>query len=230
MTNTNSPARNVLLLLSGVSMVGVLYLVFLYAPTDRNLGLSQRIFYFHVSMAWVGFLAFFWVLVGSVGYLWKRSQKMDRLAYSSAEIGVVFTTLMLITGVLWAKPSWGVWWTWDPKLTTSLILWLIYVAYLMLRAYSPRGDQGARFAAVLGIIGFIDVPIIYLSVVWWRTVHPPVVLGPVAEGSLEPSMRMVLMACTVAFTLLFAYLLMDRQALRRSEEEFEAIRSIAEPI
>ena len=230
MTNTNSPARNVLLLLSGVSMVGALYLVFLYAPTDRNLGISQRIFYFHVSMAWVGFLAFFWVLVGSVGYLWKRSQKMDRLAYSSAEIGVVFTTLMLITGVLWAKPSWGVWWTWDPKLTTSLILWLIYVAYLMLRAYSPRGDQGARFAAVLGIIGFVDVPIIYLSVVWWRTVHPPVVLGPVAEGSLDPSMRMVLMACTVAFTLLFAYLLMDRQALRRSEEEVEAVRSIAEPI
>ena len=230
MTNTNSPARNALLLLSGVSMVGALYLVFLYAPTDRNLGISQRIFYFHVSMAWVGFLAFFWVLVGSVGYLWKRSQKMDRLAYSSAEIGVVFTTLMLITGVLWAKPAWGVWWTWDPKLTTSLILWLLYVAYLMLRAYSPRGDQGARFAAVLGVIGFVDVPIIYLSVVWWRTVHPPVVLGPVAEGSLEPSMRMVLMACTVAFTLLFAYLLMDRQALRRSEEEFEAVRSIAEPI
>ena len=229
MTNTNSPARNVLLLLSGVSMVGVLYLVFLYAPTDRNLGLSQRIFYFHVSMAWVGFLAFFWVLVGSVGYLWKRSQKMDRLAYSSAEIGVVFTTLMLITGVLWAKPTWGVWWTWDPKLTTSLILWLIYVAYLMLRAYSPRGDQGARFAAILGIIGFIDVPIIYLSVVWWRTVHPNVV-GTAATGSLEPSMRMVLMACTVAFTLLFAYLLMDRLSLRRSEEEFEAIRSIAEPI
>ena len=230
MTNTNSLARNALLLLSGASMVGVLYLVFLWVPTERNLGISQRIFYFHVSMAWVGFFAFFWVLVGSVGYLWKRSQKMDRLAYSSAEIGVVFTTLMLITGVLWAKPAWGVWWTWDPKLTTSLILWLLYVAYLMLRAYSPRGDQGARFAAVLGIIGFVDVPIIYLSVVWWRTVHPPVILGPVAEGSLEPSMRMVLMACTVAFTLLFAYLLMDRQALRRSEEEFEAVRSIAEPI
>ena len=229
MTNTNSLARNALLLLSGASMVGVLYLVFIWAPTERNLGISQRIFYFHVSMAWVGFFAFFWVLVGSVGYLWKRSQRWDRLAYSSAEIGVVFTTLMLITGVLWAKPVWGVWWTWDPKLTTSLILWLIYVAYLMLRAYSPRGDQGARFAAILGIIGFIDVPIIYLSVVWWRTVHPNVV-GTAATGSLEPSMRMVLMACTVAFTLLFAYLLMDRLSLRRSEEEFEAIRSIAEPI
>ena len=229
MTNTNSLARNALLLLSGASMVGVLYLVFLWVPTERNLGISQRIFYFHVSMAWVGFFAFFWVLVGSVGYLWKRSQRWDRLAYSSAEIGVVFTTLMLITGVLWAKPVWGVWWTWDPKLTTSLILWLIYVAYLMLRAYSPRGDQGARFAAILGIIGFIDVPIIYLSVVWWRTIHPNVV-GTAATGSLETSMRMVLMACTVAFTLLFAYLLMDRLSLRRSEEEFEAVRSIAEPI
>ena len=229
MTNTNSPARNVLLLLSAASMVGVLYLIFIWVPTEKNLGISQRIFYFHVSMAWVGFFAFFWVLVGSVGYLWKRSQKMDRLAYTSAEIGVVFTTLMLITGVLWAKPVWGVWWTWDPKLTTSLILWLIYVAYLMLRAYSPRGDQGARFAAILGIIGFVDVPIIYLSVVWWRTVHPNVV-GTAATGSLEPSMRMVLMASTITFTLLFAYLLMDRQALRRSEEEVEAVRSIAEPI
>ena len=107
MTSTTSPARNVLFLLSAVSMIGVLYLVFLYAPTDRNLGISQRIFYFHVSMAWVGFFAFFWVLVGSVGYLWKRSERMDRLAYASAEIGVVFTTLMLITGVLWAKPVWG---------------------------------------------------------------------------------------------------------------------------
>ena len=227
MTSANNPARNVLLLLSAVSMVCVLYLVFLYAPTDRNLGISQRIFYFHVSMAWVGFLAFFWVLVGSVGYLWKRSQRWDRVAYVSAEIGVVFTTLMLITGMLWAKPAWGVWWTWDPKLTTSLILWLIYVAYLMLRAYSPRGDQGARFAAVLGIVGFFDIPIIYLSVVWWRTVHPPVVIGPVAEGSLEPSMRMVLMACTVAFTLLYAYLLMDRLSLRQSEEEFETMQGVA---
>ena len=224
MTSTNSATRNVLFLLSAVSMVGVLYLVFLYAPTDRNLGISQRIFYFHVSMAWVGFFAFFWVLVGSVGYLWKRSERMDRLAYASAEIGVVFTTLMLITGVLWAKPAWGVWWTWDPKLTTSLILWLIYVAYLMLRAYSPRGDQGARFSAILGIVGFFDIPIIYLSVVWWRTVHPPVVIGPVAEGSLEPEMRMVLMACTVAFILLFFYLLSDRLSLRRSEEEVEAVR------
>ena len=228
MTNANSPARNVLLLLSAASMIGVLYLVFLWAPTDRNLGISQRIFYFHVSLAWVGFFAFFWVLVGSVGYLWKRSARMDRLAYASAEIGVVFTTLMLITGMLWAKPVWGVWWTWDPKLTTSLILWLIYVAYLMLRAYAPRGDQGARYAAVLGIVGFFDIPIIYKSVEWWRSAHPNVVGS--GGGGLDPEMRTVLMFSTIAFTILFAYLLADRLSLRRSEEEFEATRSLAAPV
>jgi heme exporter protein C len=225
----NRFTRNALFVTSAALMVLTLYLVFIWVPTERNLGISQRIFYFHVALAWVGFFAFFWVVVGSVGFLWKRSRSMDRLAYTSAEIGVVFTTLMLVTGITWAKPVWGVWWSWDPKLTTSLILWLIYAAYLMLRAYSPAGDQGSRFAAVLGIVGFVDVPIIYLSVVWWRTIHPNVV-GTAATGSLEPSMRMVLMACTVAFTLLFAYLLMDRLSLRRSEEEFEAIRSIAEPI
>ncbi len=229
MTNRNNPAQTFLFLLSGGAMLLSLYLIFIWAPMDRNLGISQRIFYFHVSMAWVGFFAFFWVLVGSVGYLWKRSEGWDRLAYSAAEIGMVFTTLMLVTGVLWAKPVWGVWWTWDPKLTTSLILWLIYVAYLMLRAYSPRGGQGARFAAVLGIVGFIDIPIIYLSVVWWRTIHPNVV-GTGATGGLDPSMRMVLMASTIAFTLLFAYLLMDRLSLRQSEEDFEAARGMAGPI
>ncbi len=221
-------AGKALLVTSAALMLLTLYLVFIWVPTERNLGISQRIFYFHVSLAWVGFLAFFFVLVGSVGYLWKRSRSYDNLAYASAEVGMVFTTLMLITGVTWAKPAWGVWWTWDPKLTTSLILWLIYAAYLMLRAYAPAGSQGARYAAVLGIVGFVDVPIIYLSVVWWRTVHPPLVVGPAAEGSLEPSMRAVLMVATVAFTFLFAHLLMERLALRRSEEEADRARVVAE--
>ena len=225
----NRAARNALFFTSAALMLLTLYLVFIWVPTERNLGISQRIFYFHVALAWVGFLAFFWVLVGSVGYLWKRSRGWDRLAYASAEIGVVFTTLMLVTGVMWAKPVWGVWWSWDPKLTTSLILWLIYAAYLMLRAYSPAGDQGSRFAAVLGIVGFVDVPIIYLSVVWWRTIHPPAVLGPVAEGGLEPSMRAVLMVSTVAFTFLFAHLLLDRLSLRRSEEDMDRVRVSFDP-
>lgn len=227
---TRTTIKNGLLVISGAMMLVTLYLIFLWVPTERNLGVSQRIFYFHVPIAWVAFLAFFIVLVGSVGYLWKRTQGWDQLAYSAAEIGVLFTTLMLITGILWAKPVWGVWWTWDPRLTTSLILWLIYVAYLMLRAYSPRGDQGARYAAVLGIAGFIDVPIVYLSIVWWRTVHPQAIVGPAATGELDSSMRMLLMVSTLTFTLLFAYLLLDRLSLRKSEEEVEVVRGLIEPL
>ena len=228
--STSTIVKKGLFVVSAAMMLVVLYLIFMWVPTERNLGVSQRIFYFHVPIAWVGFLAFFVVLVGSVGYLWKRTSKWDQLAYSAAEIGVLFTTLMLITGILWAKPVWGVWWTWDPRLTTSLILWLIYVAYLMLRAYSPRGDQGARYAAVLGIAGFMDVPIVYLSIVWWRTVHPQVLVGPAATGELDSSMRLLLLISTVMFTLLFAYLLTDRVSLRKSEDEVELARGLAESL
>ena len=230
MAIANTITRNAFLALSGVMMLVTLYLIFLWVPTEKNLGVSQRIFYFHVPMAWAGFLAFFFVLVGSVGYLWKRTLGWDQLAYSAVEIGGLFTTLMLITGILWAKPVWGVWWTWDPRLTTSLILWLIYVAYIMLRAYSPKGEQGARFAAVLGIIGFIDVPIVYLSIYWWRTVHPQALVGPAASGDLDPSMYRVLMISTITFTILFVYLLRERIALRRSEEDVEEIRGLVEPL
>ena len=226
----NSTIKTGLFVLSGAMMLLILYLIFFWIPTERNLGVSQRIFYFHVPLAWTGFLAFFFVLAGSVGYLWKRTQGWDHLAYAAAEIGVLFTTLMLVTGIIWAKPVWGIWWTWDPRLTTSLILWLIYVAYLMLRAYSPRGDQGARFAAVLGIAGFIDVPIVYLSIVWWRTVHPQAMVGPAATGDLDPSMRSLLMIATLTFTLLFAYLLWDRVSLRRSEEDVAVARGLIEPV
>lgn len=211
-------------------MLLTLYLIFIWVPTEKNLGISQRIFYIHVPIAWVGFLAFFFVLVGSVGYLWRRTQRWDQIAHSAAEIGVLFTTLMLITGMVWAKPVWGVWWTWDPRLTTCLILWLIYVAYLMLRAYSPKGDQGARYAAILGIVGFIDVPIVYLSIVLWRTVHPQALVGPAATGSLDPSMRILLMVSTFTFTILFTYLLADRFSLRKSEEEAEEFRALIEPL
>ena len=159
----------------------------------------------------------------------KRSEIWDRLAHSSAEIGVLFTTLMLATGVLWAKPVWGVWWTWDPRLTTSLILWLIYVAYLMLRAYAPAGEQRARFASVLGIVGFIDVPIVYLSIVWWRTVHPQVLVGPVAQSTdLDPAMRSLLMISTLAFTLLFGYLLWERVSVRSYEDKLDSLKGMFE--
>jgi heme exporter protein C len=229
--STSLIVKRGLFIVSAAMMLIVLYLIFIWVPTEKNLGVSQRIFYFHVPIAWVGFLAFFVVLVGSAGYLWERTSKWDQLAYSAAEIGVLFTSLMLITGIVWAKPVWGVWWTWDPRLTTSLILWLIYVAYLMLRAYSPRGDQGSRYAAVLGIAGFIDVPIVYLSIVWWRTVHPQALVGPAAaSGELDSAMYMLLLISTSMFTLLFAYLLAERFSLRKTEDEVELARGLAESL
>ena len=203
-------------------MLYVLYLIFLSVPTDKNLGISQRIFYFHVPLAWSGFLCFFIVLIGSIGYLWKKSLICDRLAHASSEIGVLFITLMLMSGVLWAKPVWGVWWTWVPRFTTSLILWLIYVAYLMLRAYSSNRQQGAKYAALLGIAGFIDVPIVYLSIYWWRTVHPQPLVGPATSGGgLDPSMQTALMISTLAFTLVLISLLVERMSLFRDQYALE---------
>ena len=206
-------------------MIANLYLIFMWAPTDAILGHVQRIFYFHVPIAWVAFLAFFIVFVSSILYLWKRNAHWDALAQSAAEIGVVFATLILVTGTIWMRPVWGVWWTWEPKLTTSVILWLIYVGYLMLRAYAPSRSQGATYAAVLGIVGFIDVPIVYFAVEWWRSVHPEAVVGPLSEsGSLDSSMRVVLMFSMLTFTLLFAFLLRERLSLRSMEDSLRSAR------
>ena len=214
--------RSFLLGFSGLLMLVVLYLVFMWVPTEANLGESQRIFYFHVPVAWVGFLAFGIVFVASIAYLLRGDDRWDSLAYSAAEIGILFTTLMLLTGILWAKPVWGVWWTWSPRLTTALILWLIYVAYLMLRAYAPPGSLGPRYAAVLGIIGFVDVPIVYFSIQWWRDIHPERVVG--VKQALESSMYLTLGAGVLAFMMLSAYLLIERYLLRRQENDLDQIR------
>ena len=218
---------NALLAGTGVLMLATLYMVFRVVPTDVNLGVVQRIFYLHVPIALVSFLAFAVVFVASILHLVRGKQRWDTLAYAAAEIGVVFATLMLITGILWAKPVWGVWWTWSPQLTTALILWFIYVAYLMLRAYVPQGAQGPRYAAVLGIIGFVDVPIVYMAAKWWRDVHPGAVVGPLAEsGSLEPSMQLAFLVALATFTLLFVFLLVERYSLRQSEELLERMRHL----
>lgn len=204
---------------SFILMVASLGLVFLWVPTEATMGVVQRVFYFHVPLAWVAFLAFFMVLVGSSLYLWKREEKWDRLAYCSAEIGVVFTTLNLISGVIWAKSAWGVWWIWDARLTTVLVLWLIYVAYLLVRLYASA-TQTRSFAAVVGIVGFVNVPIVFMAIRWWRTVHP----GPVIRsGGLSPSMLYTLMVCLVAFTVFYAVLLAVRTSVRGSEERVEAL-------
>lgn len=180
------------------------YGTFVLARPDRVQGDAARIVYFHVPIAWVAFLAFFVVFVAGVAYLRTRDRKWDRLGRASAEVGVVFTTLVLVTGAIWGYPIWGTWWSWDPKLTTSSILWFMYLAYLMVRAYA-EGGRGPAFAAIIGVVGFVDVPIVYLSSVWWRTLHPAQVLGPAAQTQSTDIVG-VLLISLAAFTALYAYL------------------------
>jgi len=222
MKDRNALKDNVLLGLSFTLMMAALYLVFIYVPTEKEMGVVQRIFYFHVPLAWVAFMAFFVVFVGSILYLWKRDTRWDILAHSSAEVGVVFTTLVLITGPIWAKPIWGAWWTWDARLTASLVLWLVYIAYLLVRSYASEESRGARFAAVVGIVGFVDVPIVALAIQLWRTQHP----GPVIfEGGLIPSMLLTLLVSIAAFTVLYIVLVSQSISIKHLSNRIRRLQS-----
>ena len=226
---SGSLVRSGLIVAGGLMMALTLYMVFLWVPTEQNLGISQRIFYFHVPLAWLGMASILVVFTASIMHLVTRKQKWDNLAYSAAELGVVYISLLLITGIAWSQPTWGRWWTWDAKLTATLILWFIYVGYLMLRAYGPKGSQGARYGAVLAIIGAIDAPIIYFATVWWRTQHPEMNIGPLAgEGMLAPDMRITLLVATVTFGVVYVAMLVERYALRRGEADVDELyRSIS---
>jgi heme exporter protein C len=209
---TTRKILRVLIPASLVVLAIALYMALFYAPREATMGDAQRIFYFHVPSAWIGFLSFFIVFCAGILYLLKRDQKWDALAVSAAEIGVLFTTLVLLTGPLWAKAAWGTYWVWDARLTTTLVLWLIFVGYLMLRG-SVDETKRAPMSAVLGIIGFLDVPIIYLSVTWWRTMHPALVVSE--SGGLDPAMRLTLMVALLSFTLLFLWMLPLRVQLEQ---------------
>jgi heme exporter protein C len=212
----------ILLLLSFHLFIVALYMVFIYVPTEATMGIVQRIFYFHVPVAWVAFLAFFIVFLSSIMYLWKKERKWDITANSSAQIGVLFTTLVLITGSIWAKPIWGVWWTWEPRLTTALVLWIIFIAYFIVRSYAGGGQRSARFAAVVGIVGFIDVPIVALAITLWRTQHP----GPVVfQGGLAPPMLATLLVSIAAFTVLYFLLLFQRISIETDENELAKLKN-----
>jgi heme exporter protein C len=199
----------VLQLLEFIAISLALYFVFLYAPIEKESGVIQKIFYFHVASAWNAFLAFFVMFVASVGYLLRRRTILDRVARASCEIGVMFCTATLIAGSLWAKPAWNVWWTWDARLTTTLVLWFIYSGYLILRAATGESETGAKSAAVLGIVGFLDVPVVFFSVLWWRTMHLGIIVDP-SGGGLAPGMGLALMVSVLAFTLLFIHLVILR--------------------
>ena len=219
--------RTVFLIITALLMLVNMYLIFMWVPTEQNLGISQRIFYVHVPVAWVGMVAIFVVAIGSILHLITRHDRWDAIAYSGAEIGLIFGTLMLVTGALWAKPAWGVWWQWDPKLTTALILWFIYVGYLMVRAYAPSGSQGRRYASVVALIGAIDAPIIYMASVWWRTAHPDLNIGPLAESSLDTDMLMVWLYSTLVFTVFYVYLLIERISMRKAEDDIDEVYQYA---
>jgi heme exporter protein C len=210
---------------AGLAALGM-YLAVLGAPTERTMGHAQRIFYVHVPAAWAGFLAFGVVFVASVGYLWTRRRSWDLAAHASTEVGVVFTTLAIISGSVWGRAAWGTWWTWDPRLTTTFMLWFIYVVSLMVRAYGGAGNQSGRFAAVLGIVGFLDIPLIHLSVVWWRSMHPlPVVVRPEGfGGGLHPAMLQALLVNVAAFTLLYVALFGIRRGQMTAADALAARR------
>ncbi|MHB8869040.1 MAG: cytochrome c biogenesis protein CcsA [Thermoleophilia bacterium] len=199
-------------ILGGVTLVSILvalYGALIWAPTEAVMGDVQRIFYFHMPSAWIALgPSFTIVFICSIVYLVKKDLRYDRVAGASAELGVMFTTITLLTGPLWAKPIWGAYWTWDPRLTATLVLWFIYVAYLMLRSSTSEGHKRARLSAVFGIVGWIDVPIVFMSIRWWRTIHPTLVSG---EGmSMDASMQAVLMFSLFAFSLLYVFLLVVR--------------------
>lgn len=216
----------VLTAFSAVMMMVAIYLALVGAP-EANLQsatgrYAQRIIYFHISTAWVGFLAFFVTFVGGVGYLRTQKRKWDILALSSAEIGTVFMLGVLISGSIWAKPAWGVWWVWDERLTISLIQFLVYVGYLMLRAAVEDPSRRARFAAVYGIVAFISVPINFIAIRLWRTQHP-LMFGS-SEGGLGPNMMFAFFFCLITFTVWYVTLIWHRIRMERFRDDVEQLK------
>jgi heme exporter protein C len=210
-----------LLGLTCIMMLFSIYAIFLYAPIEKTMGVVQKIFYFHLPLAMLTFLAFFIVFVASIVYLYRKKGVWDRLAYSSAEVGIVFCTLVLITGSIWGRPTWNVWWTWDPRLTTVMILWCMYVAYLMLRKMLNPGSQMLNIVSVFGIISFINVPITFLAIRMWRTIHPVVIDS---EGiHISTPMLHTLLINFAAFVLLFVLLLRIRFRIETSDQMYQEL-------
>ena len=204
-------------------------LVFFYAPRERVMGDVQRIFYFHVPSAWVGFLAFFVTLCMSIAFLRTGDLKWDRVSAASVEVGLVFTVMAIISGSIWARPAWNTWWTWDPRLTTYTILALIYVAYLMLRQGVEDPGRRARFAAVYGIVGFISVPLTFFSIRWWRTIHPVIIGNETATSiggfDMTPAMLQVFLFSLLVFTVLYFCFLANRLQLQREQDYVEQLKA-----
>jgi len=219
----------ILAVLTAALLSYALYEALLVAPTEQTMGDVQRIFYYHVPSAWTAFILFSINFVASIVYLIRRSNKADIVALVTAEVGVVFCTVVLVTGPIWARPVWGIWWTWDLRLTLTLVLWLIYVSYLVLRRFSSSG-QTPLLAAVLAIFGALDVPLVYFSIWFFRTQHPQPVIG--GGGSIDPRMLHVLLINWLAFSCFAALVCWSRyrlEVLRREVDETLALEALLEP-
>jgi heme exporter protein C len=216
-------------ILTALLLSFALYEALVVAPTEQTMGDVQRIFYYHVPSAWTAFLLFFLNFGASIVYLVKRNPKADILALVFAEVGVVFCSVVLVTGPIWARPVWGIWWTWDMRLTLTLVLWLIYVSYLILRRFSS-GSQTPLIAAVLAIFGALDVPLVYFSIWFFRTQHPSPVIG--RGGELDPRMWNVLLINWLAFSCFAVLVCWSRYRLERVKrdiEETQALEALLEP-
>ena len=211
------------LTLTGVALIVVVHwMVFFWVNTESTMGVVQRIFYVHVPAMWVAFLAFGIAALCSAVYLWLRDERLDMIAVAACEGGLLFTTAGLITGSLWGKVAWGTYWTWEPRLTLTLLLWFIYLGYFMVRASTENPERGRRFAAVIAIIGALDLPLIHVSVLWFRSLHPqPVVLDTRQPMNLDADMGMTLGVGVLALTVFFLGVLGLRYGLERSRRSLE---------
>ena len=210
-----------------LGLLGCGYWIFEWTPVETSQGFAQKIMYLHVPTVIIAYLAFFIVFAFSIAYLWKRDLMFDRIAKASAEVGLLFCALVLITGAVWGRPIWGTYWVWDARLTTTLLLFLIFMGYFLLRMSTDDRDKESRLAAVIGIIGFLDIPIIHKSVEWWRTLHQPTTLFKTKEGIAKPSipdeLLYPLLATMLVMLLFYLFLLQLRYRVEASQDELNLL-------
>jgi heme exporter protein C len=212
---------------SAVGLAAALYFALVYAPTEQTMGTLQRVFYFHLPQAILSYMSALLLGLGSLMYLTTRDLKWDRFAYCNAELGVLFTATTLLTGMIWGRLAWGIWWAGDARLNLELILGLLYVGYLMLRSYLGEREKRARLSTVFGFLAVLDVPINYGAIYWWNTQHPKPVLGP-SGGGADPAMKLAVYVSLLAFGLVYAWLLTKRLGVARLEDEVGELEATAE--
>jgi heme exporter protein C len=227
MMSTQPKALTTLTVLSVILFLGAIFMVFMYAPLEAVMNYVQKVFYFHIANAWVGMLGFMAAAVSGVLYLVKKNLKWDLVELAAVEISLVFFSITIISGSIWARPTWGAWWTWDPRLTTAAILEMIYLAYLLLRQGIEDPERRARFGAVYTLVGSLSVPLTFFSIILWQTIHPEIFgAGDAGVGSfgMTPPMLMTMFFCLITFSVIFVTLFWYRIRLGRLSERIDQLK------